>query len=126
MVELIKLFILYAKNGVIVNLIGYFFFILMTTFSFDPITTISITYPFGIMLSFFFHNRYTFNKVHTNRLLSILKYLFVYFIGYLINLIILIIFHNKLLFPHEVVQIFSIVVISLVLFTLNRKFVFKQ
>ena len=125
MVELIKLFILYAKNGVIVNLIGYFFYILMTTFGFDPITTISITYPFGIMLSFFFHNRYTFNTVHKNRLLSILKYLFVYFIGYLINLIILIIFHKKLLLPHEVVQIFSIVFISLVLFTLNRKFIFN-
>ena len=125
MVELIKLFILYAKNGVIVNIIGYFFYIIMTAVGFDPITTISVTYPFGIMLSFFFHNRYTFNKIHKNKLLSILKYFFVYLVGYLINFILLVIFHKKLLFPHETVQIFSIVVISLVLFTLNRKFVFR-
>lgn len=126
MINFIKHFFLYARNGVILNLFGYIIYILMTSLGCDPFLTITITYPIGIMLSFYFHNRYTFNSIKKNkRLTSIFKYLFVYLLGYLINILILFVFHKKLLFPHEAVQVFSIIVISLVLFSLNRKYVFK-
>ena len=74
--------------GVAQNLLGYLMYILVTYLGMSPVLAISILYPFGATLSFFGNKKYTFQATHKNSLPA-LKFAFVHFLGYLINVIIL-------------------------------------
>ena len=116
----------YGINGLLLNSFGYLLYIKITAFGILPTVAITITYPLGIILSYFVHKKYTFHSdVNTRTIKSLSKFIIIYLFGYLLNFIILYIFHELFNLPHEVVQIFAILLLIFILFNLNRRFVFK-
>lgn len=55
-----------------------------------------------------------------------MRYLISQFLGYLLNLLILIMFVDWIGFPHEYVQMFAVITVAVCLFVLLRFFVFAE
>ena len=119
-------FILYAKYGLILNLFGYLLYIALSESGLSPFISVSITYPLGILLSYYFHSRYTFRHKSTrNDYKSISKYIFIYVTGYFLNIIVLLFLHNTLHIPHEIAQLIAIIIAPFYFFIGNKYWVFR-
>ena len=125
-IAIVKEFLVYAKNGVIINLLWYLFYIIITYNNVTPIIAISITYPIGLISSFYFHKIYTFKNKGKKNFYSLLKGVRSYLIAVLVNTLLLHVFHNTFSFPHQVVQLLSIAIISILLYYFNKFFVFND
>ena len=120
-------FIVYASNGLILNLIGYLLYLALTESGFSPFISVSITYPMGILLSYHLHSRYTFkNEKERKDFKSIFKYTFIYVTGYFLNIIVLVFLHKIILLSHEFAQIIAIAIASIYFFMANKFWVFKR
>ena len=116
----------YGLNGVLLNGIGYCFYLLATRYGLRPILAVTILYPIGIILSFFTHKVFTFKVVkHQSTSKGLITFVTVYFLGYLLNITLIYIFHNMFKFPHQVVQFCSIIIVAFFLFCLNKFIVFN-
>ena len=113
----------YGVVGVANNLLGYSIYLIVTWLWLDPKIAVSILYPISATIAYFSHAKYSFsyNGRHAS---SIARYAFAHVLGYSANILLLYIFVDKLLFPHEFVQLISIVVVAGILFLLFRYFVF--
>ena len=111
----------YSMVGVAQNLLGYFMYILVTFLGMSPVLAISILYPFGATLSYFGNKKYTFQATHKNSL-SALKFIFVHFLGYLINVIILKVFVDYFGFQHQFIQFIAMLFIAIFLFITMKFF----
>lgn len=119
-------FITYARNGLILNLFGYLLYLALTESGFSPFISVSITYPLGILLSYYFHSRYTFQyEAKRNYYKSLLKYIFIYISGYLLNITVLYFLHNLMLLSHVIAQLIATIIAPIYFFTANKYWVFK-
>jgi putative flippase GtrA len=114
----------YGVVGLLTNLTGYGIYLLLTYGGTDPKITMSTLYLIGAMLSFFGNRRITF--AHTgSRPQAALRFGVAYFLGYLLNLALLIVFVDKLGCRHQLVQAISIFVVAAFLFLSLKLFVFS-
>lgn len=115
----------YVTVGVASNLLGYLIYLLLTWLWLDPKVAVSMLYPFGAITAYFGHAKYSFS--HEGRhMKSMPRYILTHMIGYLANISILYIFVDKLLFPHQLVQMVAVVIVAGILFFLFRYFVFSN
>lgn len=115
----------YALIGVLTNLLGYAIYLLLTYFWGSPKLTMSILYSIGAVVSFFANRRFTFQ--HDGHLgVAGVRFLMVQLSGYLLNLLLLVVFVDRLGVSHQIVQAFAIVVVAIFLFVLSRIFVFAS
>lgn len=115
----------YALIGVLTNVIGYVLYLLITYSGGTPKLTMTGMYAVGVVVSFFANRKFTFR--HDGHIGAAgIRFLFAYFLGYLLNLLLLVIFVDRMGFPHQLVQAVAIVVVALFLFALLRLFVFAQ
>lgn len=113
----------YAVIGLFTNLIGYLLYLLLTYLWDAPKLTMTALYSIGALTGFFANRRLTFR--HRGQIGAAgLRYLVAQLSGYLLNLLLLVLFVDWLGFPHQIVQAVAIVVVALVLFALSRYFVF--
>ena len=116
----------YVINGLFLNGIGYLAYLLVTNLGISPLLTVAIFYPLWLIVSFFTHKLFTFKVVKPqNTSKGLITFVTVYFLGYLLNITLIYIFHNLLKFPHQEVQFCSIIIVALFLFCLNKFIVFK-
>jgi putative flippase GtrA len=116
----------YGLNGFLLNGIGYCFYLLATRYGLSPILAVTILYPIGIILSFFTHKVLTFKVVKSQKTSrELTTFITVYFLGYLLNVTLIYIFHNMLKLPHQVIQFCSIIIVAFFLFCLNKFIVFN-
>lgn len=113
----------YGITGIFNNVLGYLLYLLITFFWLEPKIVITIFYPLGATVAYFSHLKYSFSY-KGKRASTVLRYALVYFIGYGLNFIMLLIFSDTLKFPHELVQASAILVVSAVLFIMLKYFVF--
>lgn len=85
----------------------------------------SVLYLFGALVGFFANRRFTF-RYDGHIGVAGLRYLFAQFLGYLLNLILLLLFVDWFGFSHQIVQAIAIVVVAIFLFALSRFFVFAH
>lgn len=122
--ESTKQLVKYAYVGIGVNLIGYLIYILVTCYWFTPRVAVSVLYCFGVVASFIGNKRLTFS--YTGSFIgSLVRYMFVYLIGYFINLLILTVFVYSYGYPHQLVQVLAILIVAIYLFIAQKFFVFK-
>jgi putative flippase GtrA len=122
----LKQFFLYARNGLILNSICYLLYLFFTKIGCSPFLSITIIYPVGILLSYYFHSKYSFKtKLRSNELTYIFRYLIIYVLGYLLNIIILHVLHNIILLSHEVSQLIATIVAPFYFFASNKVWVFN-
>lgn len=114
----------FALVGIATNAVGYCLYVLVTQAGMGPKTTVSILYPIGALIGFAGNRQWTFT--HRGHLLgSSLRYAAAHTLGYLLNILLLLIFVNRLHFPHQIVQAGAILVVAAFLFVAFRLFVFR-
>jgi putative flippase GtrA len=113
----------YGVVGLLSNLTGYSIYLLLTYMGTDPKITMSALYLIGATVSFFGNRRITFSHAGSGPKAAI-RFGLVYFLGYLLNLTLLIVFVDKLGYPHQLIQAISIFSVAALLFLSLKFFVF--
>jgi len=115
----------YGLVGVVTNLALYCFYLLIAYLGIEPKKAMTISYVAGVFIGFVGHRKWTF--MHKGALLgSGARYFIAHFFGYLINFLILLIFVDKLGYPHQWVQAAAIIAVAGFLFVTFRYFVFPK
>jgi len=115
----------YAFIGVLTNLSGYSFYLLLTYSGGTPKLTMTAMYAIGAVLSFFANRKFTFR--HDGHVGAAgIRFMIAYMLGYLLNMLLLVMFVDWMGFPHQIIQAVAIVVVAVLLFFLSRIFVFSQ
>jgi len=116
-------FFFYALIGVITNVLGYATYLTLTYLSGAPKLTMTALYLVGASIGFLANRRFTFR--HDGGIgVTGVRYVLVQVAGYLLNLVLLLLFVDWFDFPHQIVQAIAIVVVAIFLFVVLRIFVF--
>ena len=118
-------FLRYAIVGLASNAIGYVLYIALTRLGLGPKLAMSLLYGVGILQTFLFNKRWTFGHRGAHRSVFA-RYCFVYGLGYVVNLLALVLFVDQAGLQHQWVQGVMIVVVALLLFTAQRYWVFPD
>jgi len=115
----------YGLIGIVINLVGYIVYLLATYLGGSPKMTMSVLYGVGAVVGFLANRKLTF--AHKGNLFGAgVRYCIAHFLGYFINLIILIVMVDKLGYPHQWVQAIAIIVVAGFLFIAFKFFVFMD
>lgn len=118
-------FIRYVAVGGITNVSGYLLYLLVTSFGVSPILTISIFYPLYVGIAFYLHKKVSFG--HQGQVAaSALRYLATYVGCYFLNVAMLAFFSGYLGIAHWLVQAGAVVSIALLLFVVQKYWVFRS
>jgi len=113
----------YALIGVLTNVLGYALYLLLTYLWGAPKITMTALYFVGASIGFFANRRFTFR--HDGHIgVTGVRYLLAQVAGYLLNLVLLLLFVDWLGLAHQIVQAIAIVLVAIFLFVMLRFFVF--
>jgi putative flippase GtrA len=115
----------YAVVGALSNLAGYCLYLLLTYLGCTPKLTMTALYSLGASLAFFANRRFTFHH-HGHMGSASVRFIVAHALGYLLNLLLLLVFVDWLGFAHQLVQAVAIMVVAIFLFVIIRIFVFAQ
>ena len=115
----------YAIVGLASNAIGYVLYIVLTGVGLGPKLAMSLVYGIGIVQTFLFNKRWTFGHLGAHGSVFA-RYCFVYGLGYVINLLALILLVDRAGLQHQWVQGAMILVVAVVLFAAQRYWVFPR
>lgn len=113
----------FAVVGLTSNALLYLFYLYLTWNGLTPMVAMTLAFFTGILQTFFLNKSWTFSQKRSG-LHYFAKYLAVYVAAYFLNILILHIMVDKLLFPHQLVQGVAIVTIGALLFIAQRYWVF--
>ncbi len=115
----------YVLVGLASNAAGYMVYLLVTYFGVAPKLAMSILYGFAATIGYVGNRNITF--AHKGGLVGTgLRYAMSHFLGYLINLGILVYFVDHLGYAHQLVQAIAIFVVAGFLFVAFKLFVFPD
>ncbi len=115
----------YVIVGLISNFVIFIVYLCLTALGLSPKIAMSFLYFVGVAQTFFFNKKWSFQ--FTGPLgPSLVRYLIVYFLGYTINIIALIILVDRIGFSHQIVQGLMILLIAMFLFIAKKMWVFPQ
>ncbi len=121
----LRQFFSYALIGVLTNVLGYATYLGLTYLWGAPKLTMTALYLAGASIGFLANRRFTFR--HDGGIgITGIRYLLAQVAGYLLNLVLLLLFVDWFDFPHQIVQAIAIVVVAIFLFVLLRIFVFSS
>jgi putative flippase GtrA len=121
----IRQLIRYAIIGIVSNLVGYVAYLLLTFCLVGPKIAMTLVYLTGATVGYFGNRQWTFT--HKSKMLpTLIKYSLAHAFGYTINFILLYVFVDRILFPHQAVQLVAILVVAGILFFVFKKFVFAD
>lgn len=119
----LRQFFTYALIGVLINVLGYAIYLILTYLWGAPKLTMTALYFVGASVGFLANRRFTFR--HDGGIgVTGIRYLLAQVAGYLLNLVLLLLFVDWFDFPHQIVQAIAIVVVAIFLFVVLRVFVF--
>ena len=120
-----KLFFRFAIVGLASNLLLYLAYLVITSLGMGHKTAMSILYVTGVCLTFAFNRNWTFDDKGWIPG-SFFRYVFIYMLGYVLNLLALYTFVDILGFRHQVVQGVMGFLVALLLFVLQKTVVFNS
>lgn len=110
--------------GLASNLVLFLLYLLLTTLGSSPKLAMTSLFALGTMQTFIFNKRWTFS--HRGFLhISFYRYVAVYSFAYLLNLTALLVLVDNLGYPHQVIQGVMIISLALMLFLLQKFWVFR-
>jgi putative flippase GtrA len=112
----------YIIVGVASNTIGYLLYLVLTQLGVGHKTAMSGLYFIGVAINFYLNRSWTFRTTQSVRA-GLARLLLAIALGYLLNLIWLYTFVDLVGWPHELVQLAAIVVISVYFFMINKHYV---
>ena len=114
----------YAVVGLASNAIGYLLYLLITRLGVGHKTAMTGLYALGVLQTFVFNRSWSFR--HRGRVAAAaIRYALAYAAGYVINLVALLVLVDRWHLPHELVQGGAIVFLAVLLFLLQRYWVFR-
>jgi putative flippase GtrA len=117
-------FLRYAVVGAVSNLSGYLVYLLLTYAGLEPKATMTLLYGTGATIAYFGNRTLTFS--YKGAVLgSGVRYSLSHLVGYLINLTIIVIFVDRLGYPHQIVQAVAILFVATFLCFALKFIVFK-
>ena len=111
--------------GLASNLVLYLIYLLITAFGLGYKIAMTLLYVIGTMQTFALNAHWTFKHRGNNRS-SLEKYFLAYGACYLINISALIVFVDRIGLPHRVVQGVMILIITVVMFLLQKFWIFTS
>ena len=115
----------YAVVGLVSNLLLYLAYLLITQRGVGHKTTMTLLYAVGVSLTFVFNKNWTFShQGHVTK--AFIAYIVIYALGYVLNLVALYVLVDKFGFRHQWIQGFMTVILAVLLFTLQKYFVFRK
>jgi putative flippase GtrA len=118
-------FIQYCIVGVLTNALAYGLFLLVLASGVEAKFSMSIVYVLAAAVSFLVNRTWTFSFTGT-WLSNTARFLGAQVSGYLLNLLILLVFRDHYHYPAAYVQAVAILVIALYMFAISKVFVFRQ
>ena len=125
LVELIHQFAKFGLVGVLTNLSLYIGYVCLNFIGLQPIAAMSITYAIGVLLSFWGNRIWTFSYRGLSSL-AFKRFAISYGFGYMLNLGALFLFVEVYGLPHHWVQACMIFLLAILLFSLQKFWVFKE
>lgn len=119
----LRQFFTFALIGVLTNVLGYAIYLTLTYLWDAPKLTMTALYFVGASIGFIVNRRFTFRHNGSIGVTGV-RYLCAQVVGYLLNLVLLLLFVDWFDFPHQIVQAIAIVVVAIFLFIVLRLFVF--
>jgi putative flippase GtrA len=114
----------FALIGVLSNSFFYALYLILTYKGMRPTSAMSLTYALAVANTFFLNRTWTFTQ--RGKIFGPLgRYIVAYAVGYLFNLSLLEILINNIGLAHQVSQGISIVSIAVLLFLLQKYWVFR-
>ena len=114
----------YGLVGLCVNLVGYLAYLLITWLGVPPTPTMTGLYAVGAIAGFWGNKRLAFR--HQGRWARpAARYVIAHAGGYLLNLMLFMVFFRRLGYPHQAVQAVGIFVVAAYLFLMFRFYVFR-
>ena len=121
----LKQLFLYGITGIILNLLGFLVYLMVTWLGVEPKLAMTCLYGAGVLIGFFANKRIVFCS-EDEGYRSFIKFLLAHIVGYGINFLILYYFYDVLGYMHQVVQFVAIFVVAVYLFVVFKFLVFKQ
>lgn len=115
----------YSLVGIASNAAGYLVYLLFTSLGTTPKLTMTCLYGVGAAIGYIGNRKVTFSH-KGSALASGARYMIAHLFGYLLNLVILLVFADRLGFPHQLVQAISVLVVAGFLFVIFKRFVFRE
>jgi putative flippase GtrA len=109
--------------GLASNIVLYLVYLLITTFGVRYKIAMTMLYVIGTLQTFALNARWTFKHTGHNKT-PLVKYVLAYGACYLINISALILFVDRIGLPHQIVQGVMILIITVVMFLLQKFWVF--
>jgi len=123
--QITKQILRYAIVGLVSNALLYILYLVITWFWVGPKTAMSLLYLVGVLQTFYFNRKWSFG--HSGMIYTaFIRYIATYAFGYLINLAALMFFVDKLGWSHQLVQGVMIIMVAVMLFLLQRYWVFRS
>lgn len=110
--------------GLISNLILYFSYLVVTQYEIGTKVAMSLLYALGVLQTFVFNKKWTFSH-HGQFNVAFLRYIVIYGAGYFVNLGALVIFVDRFGYPHQWVQGVMIPLVGVLLFVMQKIWVFR-
>jgi putative flippase GtrA len=115
----------YGIVGVLSNAVGYLVYLLITSVGFSPKGTMTSLYVLGATIGFLGNRKWAFSY-RGNVGSNLARYGIAHSLGYALNLGLLVLFVDRLGFPHQLIQGLAIFVVGGFLFLMFRFFVFPH
>lgn len=115
----------YAIVGLGSNALLYLSYLYLTHSGLGHKTAMTLLYGLGVLQTFLFNRRWTFGH-HGSIHSALIRYASIYLLGYLVSFCGLYVFVDILRFQHQLVQAILIIIVALLLFLLQKFWVFKK
>lgn len=116
-------FVRFAIVGILSNLVLYLLYLALTGLGVGIKLAMTLLYVVGTLQSFVFNRRWSFEH-RGRRGPAFVRYVAAYVIGYVVNLLGLMLFVDWFGQPHQVVQGVLILTVAVLLFALHKAWVF--
>jgi putative flippase GtrA len=118
-------FLRFAVVGLASNALGFCWYLLLTWLGFGPKVAMTLLFVIGTLQTFVFNKRWSFQYSGTDNSV-LLRYLASYGLGYLVNLVMLVWLVDYARFPHALVQAALIFLVAILMFLLQKFWVFRN
>ena len=115
----------YPIIGIVSNIFGYLLYFFLTSAGYDPKFTMTALYGAGAIIGFLCNKQLIFS-FKGNVIESGIRYGITHLFGYLLNLLIMVIFVDIYKYPHTIIQGIAIFIVGGFLFLSFKFFVFRS
>jgi putative flippase GtrA len=113
----------YGIVGLLSNAVGYGLYLLLTSAGMGHKLAMTLLFIVGTLQTFVFNKKWSFKYRQQDRTV-LLRYFATYALGYLVNLAALLVLVDGARLPHAIVQATMIFVVALLMFVLQKFWVF--